>query len=222
MSARRNVIYVEARGTSFTTYDITHYFEYYYLIRVYMEKVLITGTGRSGTTFLIKLFSFLGFDTGYTRNNYHQSISANCNSGMERGYRDDYYILKSPTFILDIEQIIEDTSIAIKNVIIPIRDLEKSAESRAGQPSGAAGGLWHAHDVPSQIEFYKNALINYLIISTKHDLNTTFLDFDRMVSDKRYLFNKVKSILDEKNVTFEAFSIVYDEVSATSRPAKTS
>ena len=29
-----------------------------------MEKILITGTGRCGTTFLIKLFSFLGYNTG--------------------------------------------------------------------------------------------------------------------------------------------------------------
>ena len=35
-----------------------------------MEKILITGTGRCGTTFLIKLFSFLDFDTGYNRDNY--------------------------------------------------------------------------------------------------------------------------------------------------------
>ena len=49
-----------------------------------MEKILITGTGRCGTTFLIKLFSFLDFNTGYNRNNYKLSIYSNCNSGMER------------------------------------------------------------------------------------------------------------------------------------------
>lgn len=57
-----------------------------------MEKILITGTGRSGTTFLIKLFSFLNFNTGYNKNNYKQYISNNCNSGMERNYKENYYI----------------------------------------------------------------------------------------------------------------------------------
>ena len=39
-----------------------------------MEKILITGTGRCGTTFLIKLFSFLEFDTGFTKNDYNKYI----------------------------------------------------------------------------------------------------------------------------------------------------
>ena len=59
-----------------------------------MEKILITGTGRCGTTFLIKLFSFLDFNTGYNRNNYKLSIFSNCNSGMERNYNEKYYIIK--------------------------------------------------------------------------------------------------------------------------------
>ncbi len=54
-----------------------------------MEKILITGTGRCGTTFLIKLFSFLDFNTGYNRDNYNSSISVNCNSSMERSYKDN-------------------------------------------------------------------------------------------------------------------------------------
>ena len=70
-----------------------------------MEKILITGTGRCGTTFLIKLFSFLDFDTGYNRNNYKLSISSNCNSGMEKTYKSNNRILhlwtfKTPTLTL--------------------------------------------------------------------------------------------------------------------------
>ena len=182
-----------------------------------MEKILITGTGRCGTTFLIKLFSFLDFNTGYDRNNYKLSISSNCNSGMERSYKDNYNVLKNPLFIADIENISKDTSIKIKNVIIPIRDLKISAKSRVtyGEQDG---GLWNAKDELSQIDFYKNILTNYLIISTKYDINTIFIDFDKMINDKIYLFNKLKNILDEKNIDLEIFSRVYDEVSLSSKP----
>jgi hypothetical protein len=182
-----------------------------------MEKILITGTGRCGTTFLIKLFSFLDFNTGYNRNNYKTSISSNCNSGMERSYTDNYYIIKSPAFIMNIENISKDTSIKIKNVIIPIRDLKLSAKSRV-KHGKRNGGLWNAVDELSQIDFYKNILTNYIIISTKYDINTIFIDFDKMVNDKIYLFNKLKNILDEKNIDLEIFSRVYDEVSLTSKP----
>ena len=182
-----------------------------------MEKILITGTGRCGTTFLIKLFSFLDFNTGYTRDNYTLSISPNCNSGMERKYNDNFNVIKNPLFIEDIERIAQDKSILLKAVIIPIRDLKMSAKSRV-KHGKQNGGLWNATDELSQIKFYKNILTKYLVISTKYDINTIFIHFNKMISDKTYLFNKLKPILDEKNINIETFSRVYDEVSLSSKP----
>lgn len=182
-----------------------------------MEKILITGTGRCGTTFLIKLFSFLGFNTGYNKKNYNDYIYPNCNSGMERKYNENYYILKNPTFINDIETILNDKSIKVKMVIIPIRNLKNSAMSRVKHKYNK-GGLWNATNKSSQILFYKDILVNYICISTKYDINTIFLDFNNMVEDKEYLFNKIKIILDEKNIDFNKFSKIYDEVSLSSKP----
>jgi hypothetical protein len=182
-----------------------------------MEKILITGTGRCGTTFLIKLFSFLGFDTGYNRENYHLSIYTNCNSGMERFYNEKHYILKNPDFITNIENIVKDKSIKIKNVIIPIRNLEMSAKSRM-RHGNATGGFWCAKNESEQVNFYKEILANYICISTKYDISTIFINFDGMINDKIYLFNKLKHILDEKNIDLNQFSCVYDEVSLSSKP----
>ena len=182
-----------------------------------MEKILITGTGRCGTTFLIKLFSFLDFYTGYNRDNYNLSISSNCNSGMERNHNEEYYILKNPLFMMNIENIVKDTSIKIKNVIIPIRELKMSAKSRV-KYGDLDGGLWNADDELSQIDFYKNILTNYIYISTKYDINTIFIDFDKMINDHIYLFNNLKNILDEKNIDLDTFSRVYNEVSLISKP----
>ena len=190
---------------------------YVYVCTVYMEKILITGTGRCGTTFLIKLFSFLDFDTGYNRNNYKLSISSNCNSGMERSYNDNHYILKNPLFMMNIENILKDKSIKIKNVIIPIRDLKQSANSRL-KHGFKDGGLWNARDEQTQINFYKNILTNYIFVATKYDINTIFIDFNKMINDKVYLFDKLKNILDEKHIDFDTFSQVYDEVSLNSKP----
>lgn len=103
-----------------------------------MEKVLITGTGRCGTTFLIKLFTFLGFDTGYNRENYHLYIGKKCNSGMEKTTFENY-IVKNPLFITGIEDLIKKQSIKIKKVIIPLRNLEQSAKSRVKYGKGWGG-----------------------------------------------------------------------------------
>jgi hypothetical protein len=183
-----------------------------------MEKIFITGTGCSGTTFLIKLFSFLDYDTGFDRNNYKKYIYENCNSGMELyQFCDKHYIIKSPLIMENIESIIKNERIKIKYIVIPIRDYKISALSRVSHSTNP-GGLWNATNEQSQIEFYNKIISNYLYVMTKYDINTIFLDFDKMVTDKKYLFNKLVNILSEKNISFELFSSVYDEVSLISKP----
>lgn len=135
---------------------------------------------------------------------------------MERNYNEDYYILKNPTFISDIETIFKDTSIIIKTIIIPIRDLKISSKSRVKHKYNA-GGLWNANNELSQLLYYKKILANYLYFMTKYDINTIFINFDKMITDKKYLFNKIKSILDEKNINFDIFCNIYDEVSLISK-----
>ena len=186
-------------------------------ICIMSNKILITGTGRCGTTFLIKLFTFLGFDTGYDKSNYASYIFFNCNSGMERQITDTHYILKNPFFIHEIDEIIKNKDVTIKQVIIPIRNYSLSAKSRVSH-NNDSGGLWFATNEEDQIHFYNKIISNYIFIMTKYEINTLFLDFDKMVSDKIYLFEKLKPILDEKNITFETFSNEYDDVTNTSKP----
>jgi hypothetical protein len=185
-----------------------------------MEKILITGTGRCGTTFLIKLFSFLDFDTGFSRENYSQFIFKDCNSGMEKGMDQPNYIIKSPEYFEKIDKVFEifkKENITIKQVIIPIRNYSEAAISRVSHKNNK-GGLWNANNGKEQILFYHKIVANYIFYMTKYEINTLFLDFDKMVNDKKYLFEKLKHILDEKNIGFDIFSNVYDEVTLTSKP----
>jgi hypothetical protein len=182
-----------------------------------MEKILITGTGRCGTTFLIKLFSFLNYDTGFNKSNYQDGINANCNSGMENQITAPYYIIKSPYFLRDIGQIVTNETIKIKLVIIPIRDFIQSAKSRV-RHRNEAGGLWDASNLEEQVEFYETIMANYRMCMTTYHINTIFLDFDQMIGDKQYLFEKLKVVLDEKQINFSEFSSVYEEVTVTSAP----
>jgi len=180
----------------------------------HMDKILITGTGRCGTTFLIKLFSFLEFDTGFDKDTYKNFIFQVCKSGMEKPYNSKFYIVKAPSFMANIDTIVKDKSIRIKTVIVPLRDFKSAALSRV-KLEKRNGGLWNATDEASQIEYYKDILTNYICVATKHDINTIFIDFDTMITDKRYLFNKLKCILDEKQIDFETFSTTYDDVALT-------
>lgn len=192
----------------------------------YQPKILITGTGRCGTTFLITLFTFLQLDTGFTKENYKKYIFANCGSGMEKLLikppktktdiptllTDTPQILKNPAFIDEFEQIVE-LELKIKLVIIPIRDYSCSAKSRVSH-NKLAGGLWNASDEDSQIVFYNKIMANYIYIATKHEIDTIFLNFDKMVSDGKYLFDKLGMIIMENNIGFDAFVAVFNEVNA--------
>ena len=182
-----------------------------------MEKIYISGTGRCGTTFLIKLFSFLNFDTGFTKENYMKSINKICNSGMEKNYNDKFRIIKNPKIIHDISRIIQDSNIKISTIIIPIRNYKMAAISRVKNNKGY-GGLWNASDEISQINFYNKIMADYVYYMAKYEINTVFLDFDKMISDKLYLYFKIKNILDKENITLDMFSSVYDEVTISSKP----
>lgn len=179
------------------------------------EKILISGTGRCGTTFLIKLFSFIGMDTGYTLDNYREHMMWNCNSGMEQPIYSQNYILKSPLFLTDIPTVVR--SVKIKYMILPIREYASSARSRASH-GRSAGGLMCANDLDSQLLFYYKMMAEYLFYMTKYDIPTIFLDFDRMVNDQSYLYTKLKVILDEAGLDKDAFVRAYDIATTTSKP----
>lgn len=166
------------------------------------EKILITGTGRCGTTFLILIFSLLGLDTGYNIQNFKNDISEKCNSGMERLIDSPHKILKNPRFIDEIESIVQKNNIVIKNVIIPIRDYSKCATSRVnlGEDNG---GLWNASDYESQITFFHKIMATYNYFMVKYNIPTTFIDFDKMTNDSNYLYNKLAPLLEGR--TYQQF-----------------
>ena len=185
------------------------------------EKIFITGTGRSGTTFLMRLLILLDYDTEFTKENFTKEkegnkiiIHKNCNSGLESTHDTNNYILKSPFFIDQIEEIYNKYK--IKKVIMPIRNFRDSALSRV-KHRNESGGLWNAHDLNSQIEKYIYSFITYLHLMTTYDIDTLFLSFDKMVTSKKYLFEKLNFLLQEKNINFEKFSDAYDKASNLSK-----
>jgi len=135
---------------------------------------------------------------------------------MERCYTENYYVLKNPTFIDDIEKIINDSSIKIKRIILPIRNFKESAQSRV-KNNFKEGGLWNATNIHEQLDYYNSIMSNYIVIMTKYEIDTIFIDFDKMITDKKYLYDKLKNILNEKDIDFEYFSNIYEKATLTSR-----
>ena len=186
-----------------------------------VEKVMVTGTGRCGTTLIIKIFSFVGMNTGYTLDSYTEGIDTGCNAGMERPVMSRFTVLKNPLFLHLIPNILEE--VRIKYMIVPIRDYVASAESRKRHSDkGLKGGGYvdGAKDVESQVAVYQKKMAKFMLDITKYDVPTIFLDFERLIKDPKYVWTKLKPVFDDFNVTEGEFLKAYAIANETSKPIR--
>ncbi len=186
-----------------------------------MEKhhLLISGTGRAGTTFLMQLLTKLGLDTGFSSTT--EDVHSSCNAGMEWNIDDIFrgrapYVVKNPALCEHIDEILETPGIAVDCMLIPIRNLYESAESRRKnfRESGnrkALGALWLTKN-PKKQEQALAVYFHHLVYSlTKHDIPMVLLQFPRIVKDPEYLYGKLSHCLSGR--TYEEFLRAFKDVS---------
>lgn len=110
-------------------------------------RVVISGTGRSGTTFLVRLLTALGVDTGYvpdTTGWYLDEVGGFSGSGtslggLERHPRAGWkrerlgalpYVVKDPRLCYALEPLIDAGTFRVEVLLYPSRDLVPAALSR--------------------------------------------------------------------------------------------
>ncbi|MGA2545243.1 MAG: hypothetical protein ABSF43_01745 [Rectinemataceae bacterium] len=181
------------------------------------NHIIISGTGRAGTTFLVQLLTELGLDTGF-KDPYEQ-IYTNANAGMEKDIlaQDAPYIVKSPWLSDNLGNLIDEGGIVIDCAIIPIRDLYSAAESRRDvmrreeskkyNSNGVPGGLVHTANPDDQEFFLMNQFYHIVYDLIDHDVPTVFLHFPRLVMDVEYLYSKLFPLFkfEDKRTFIEAF-----------------
>ncbi|MCH7827569.1 MAG: hypothetical protein IIC75_06320, partial [Bacteroidetes bacterium] len=160
-----------------------------------MGKIVITGTGRCGTSFLVHLFTALEFNTGYTLEEciWHLKRSK-CDGGIEHSIGTELFkksdIVKNPLWMYDPEVLDFD----IDYLIVPFRKLENVALSRE-RNNGYGGFLKGANDINSQMDMDAKAFYKFMEYIIKKDLKVIFLDFPRIVEDINYLHEKLFDLL---------------------------
>ena len=200
------------------------------------KHVVITGTGRSGTTFLVELLTRLGLDTGYTLERMQAKIHKVGRAGLEHDIRGEHcpYFVKAPAFCEYAEEVLRRTDIVIEHIFVPMRDLHSAAESRrfveASILSGSSflermnfaetrqeliGGLVGTTSAEPGVQ--EEVLLRriYALMLAVSDTATpvTVMRFPRIVRDGAYLYEKLKPVLGE--ITYEAFTAVF---STAARP----
>ena len=181
--------------------------------------MIISGTGRAGTTFLVQMFTALGFDTGF--NDVTATVDATSNAGMEHDLRDPEapYIVKAPWICDYLDAVLTRGDIVVDRAFVPMRDLFAAAESRREisrrsepmtLPDVTSGGLWHT-DVPDEQErILTDRLYQLIYALARHDVPTTLLYFPRLVQDADYLYAKLASVLGD--VSIDRFRAVFRDV----------
>lgn len=182
------------------------------------HHVIISGTGRAGTTFLVQLLTELGLNTGFPKN---KKIDPDSRAGMELDIRDVNapYIIKSPWLCDYLDDVLQGGEIVIDYAIIPMRDLYSAAQSRRYvnnianlDPGGdTPGGLWHTTNPKDQETILTGQLYKLIYALAKHDVPVNLLLFPKLVNDPDYLYKKIKFLLGD--LAYDSFQETYQMIS---------
>jgi len=189
-----------------------------------IHKILIAGTGRAGTTFLMAVLTDVGIDTGFDKDHVIAVSKKNSKGGLEYeiGFIKKHvkkpintpYVIKCPKYSRLIKKISKKYS--IDHVYIPIRDVNEVTKSRLSL-SRRSGGLWGAIDGKTQKNFlYKTLglLIHDLVLM---NIPYTFLNFNELISNPNYVYKQMKLVLKsiKKNdfiKSFNKMSLIFKRV----------
>lgn len=193
------------------------------------RHLLITGTGRAGTSFLVRYLDALGFETHFSRFGEHATWDEAANAGAENlplSVLDDQlpYIVKSPWAGEFIDQMLADPGVALDAVVIPMRDLDDAAASRAivelrdivehndfmtkldhpwAHRGPTPGGIVYSLHPLDQARILALGFHHLVERLTAADVPIVFLNFPRLALDADYLHAKLAPVLP-KPITAEA------------------
>ncbi|QEL13286.1 sulfotransferase family protein [Limnoglobus roseus] len=184
------------------------------------RHIIISGTGRAGTTFLMQLLTHLGEETGFTPESIR--VDPASNAGLEHHLHDDNapYIVKTPHICEYLDEfLVNNSGVKIEYAIVPIRALQDAAESRRYNSRDAEGegklqvigGQWGSADPDKQEVVLMEKLYSLLFAIAKHDIPLLMPQYPRLKDDPNYLFEKLRIVFPhlERDNFDSAYKAVY-------------
>lgn len=171
-----------------------------------MKYTIISGTGRAGTTLLVRILTKAGIDTGFDPAQLPVDPIAQAGLELDIRTKPSCAVVKSPWIATYIEEVLLDDQITIDHAIICTRKLFDAAESRRRvqrlnhRSLAVPGGLWGTSE-PNQQEIYLTEMFYKLVFHlSAHDVPMTFLHFPRFASDCDYLLARLLPIFPNCNL----------------------
>lgn len=179
-------------------------------------KIVITGTGRAGTTLLVQVLDELGLDTGMSEGKltpYGHSVRAGFECRVDDP--DAPTVVKDMTLGFRMRAVLEGGGVQIDHVIIPTRRLDIAAASRIRAASygrlpfkrGALTGTLHATGQKKILAKMRAEIAGAL---TEFDVPFTELQFPRFATDATYLHTTLGFLAPSASV--EDFQRALDSV----------
>ena len=174
-----------------------------------MGKVIVTGPGRSGTTFVIRLFAHLGFDCGFEPGQapYKEELRAGCEwqSGIDYEQSDPDVLresieagprfLKSPDWSVWLKELIRRDVLEVDHLVVPFRDLGVAARSRLDVGLG-----WllpddvDGHALEVQENIHAMALGRVVEAALLWSIPRTLMHLPLFVEDSNYCYERLSQV----------------------------
>lgn len=188
---------------------------------VQASHLLIAGTGRAGTSFLVRFMTELGLETHLSRRGKAKDWDDRANAGLE----DDLltappgsapYVVKSPWLFTRIDALLNDGRFRLDGVIVPVRPLQEVAMSRVtvemldrydrdpglldnAAPlrlfGSTAGGVLHSLEPLDQERILAVGFHHLVERLATSEVPFVFLAFPKIIEDGAYLYRNLRPFL---------------------------
>ena len=186
------------------------------------RHLLIAGTGRTGTSFLVRYLTRLGLDTHLSRLGPDAFWNDAANAGLEDMPLPDAadlpYVIKSPWSYQSIHEVLESGTLVFDAVVLPMRDLTEAAASRTIVEKRAIheanpwmadldriwetyghtpGGLVYSLNPIDQARLLAVGFHQLLECLVRHEVPVILLSFPRLIEDADYLHAKLTAVFPD-------------------------
>jgi hypothetical protein len=183
------------------------------------RHILIAGTGRAGTSFLVKYLTRLGLETKLSRNRDVIDWDDAAQAGLEDVMRPNAsfpYVIKSPWSFQVIDEVLRRGDMQFDAVIVPMRDLTEAAASRTIVEMQAMyrdlpwmgdlsrgweyaghtpGGVIYSLSPVDQARLLAVGFHQLLLRLVQAEVPLVLLEFPRLIEDAGYLVRKLLPVL---------------------------
>ncbi|HYZ22319.1 MAG TPA: hypothetical protein VE690_09195 [Rhodopila sp.] len=184
------------------------------------RHLLIAGTGRAGTSFLVRYLAGMGLETHLSRAGANPLWDEAAQAGLEDlpvpGRADLPYVIKSPWTYQVIHEALGSGRLELDAAVIPVRDLTEAACSRSiiemrsvrrqlpwlgemdrtwEEFGHTPGGIVYSLNPTDQARLLALGLHRLLEALVSADVPIVLLSFPRLIEDADYLFRKLSPLL---------------------------